>query len=109
MFKKDQRYSFRKGIPSKSLNAELFNLRYQNNDKGKYVCAFVVGVKVDKRSAVRHKIKRKFANALREILKDKKISYDLVFFVKKASLEKEYSEIKQEILNILTKTGILNN
>ena len=108
MFSKSQRYSFKKGFPAKSFSCDLFNLRYQRNDN-KFSCAFVVGNKVDRGSVVRHKIKRRYACALREILKNKNTMYDLVFFIKTASLEKEYNIIKQEIIGALRKTGILIN
>ena len=109
MFSRNQRYSFNKGFPAKSINCDFFNLKYQKNDKGNYFNAFVVPGKIDKRSVVRHKIKRRYANALREILKNKDISYDLVFFIKKTSMGKKYGEIKQEIINVLTKTDILRS
>lgn len=108
MFSRNQRYSFNKGFPAKSINCDFFNLRYQRNDN-KFSCAFVVSGKIDKRSVVRHKIKRRYANALREILKNKDISYDLVFFIKKMSLGKEYQEIKQQISTVLINSGILTN
>lgn len=108
MFTKNQRYSFKKGFPAKSFSCDLFNLRFQRNDN-KFSCAFVIGNKIDKGSVVRHKIKRRYAHALREILKNKDTMYDLVFFIKTASLEKEYNTIKQEIIDALRKTGILVN
>lgn len=94
-------------MPAKGISCDLFSLKYQENEQKKYLCAFVAGIKIDKRSTVRHLLKRRFANALREILKNKNIPYNLVFFIKKESLTKNYQEIKQEIMKTFLKSGIL--
>lgn len=107
MFKKSQRYSFRKGVPSKNLNTKYFNLRYQGNNKGEMSCAFVAGTKVDKRSVVRNKLKRRYANALKEITQERHISFDLVFYIKRESKDKDYVKIAEEIKKALEKEQIL--
>src|SRR3989338_6298514 len=105
MFKKNQRYSFKKRLPAKSVRCDLFSLRFHENDQKKFLCAFVAGSKIDRRSTVRHLIKRRFANALREILKNKNIPYNLVFFINKSSLDKSFQEIKQEITKTFINIG----
>ncbi len=101
MFKKTSRYSFKKGLPGKSLVSPSFVLRYEENSQQEAKFAVVVSKKVDKRATVRNKIKRKFLNILKESSADQKES--LVFFLKKVSLDKTDEELKKEIKEVLNK------
>ncbi len=58
MFPKSYRYSFRKGLPKKTLSTTFFVIKYDNSQDDSMHCAVVVGKKVDKRAVVRNKIKR---------------------------------------------------
>lgn len=108
MFPKKQRYSFSKGYPSRSLSTEHFSLRYQKNNEGRLSCAVIVANKVDKRSVVRHRLKRRFIHALKEVLENKDFSYDLVFFLKKKSQDLEsIGDVKASIKNVLEKKSIV--
>lgn len=101
MFPKRERYSFKKGLPKHTLSTPFFILRYQKNDLSKLQCAVVAGKKIDKRATVRNKIKRRFIHIIKEIMKDKNVSYDFVFFLKKAIIEKERDKVKEELEKIL--------
>ena len=70
-------------------------------------CAVIVANKVDKRSTVRHRLKRRFIHALKEALENKDPSYDLVFFLKKKSQDLEsIRDFKASIKNVLERNNI---
>ncbi len=106
MFKKSARFSFKKGVPAKSTNSAFFNLRFRENNNG-LKCAFIIGRKVDKRSTVRNKIKRRFSEALKKILGEKTINFDLVFYLKKELEDKSFLELQSDLKNILEKAKII--
>lgn len=101
MFKKKSRFSFKKGLPDKSLVSPSFVLRYETNPQQEAKIAVVVSKKVDKRATVRNKIKRKVLFILKELVPKKN---DFVFFLKKASLERSDEDLKKEISEALSKT-----
>lgn len=98
MFKKKLRFSFKKGLPKKSLVSESFVLRYQDNPESQGKIAVVVSKKVDRKAVVRNGIKRKFLVILKKVLGEE-FSREMVFFLKKNSLEKTEEELKEEIEN----------
>jgi len=106
MFKKNNRYSFKKGMPAKSLNSQLFNLRFQENNEG-LKFAVITGKKIDARATVRNRLKRRFSEAFRKVLNSKIMNYSLVFFLKKELNNKTFTEMQAEIENILKKAEIL--
>lgn len=69
--------------------------------------AIVVGKKIDKRSTVRHRLKRIFTYALKEIVDKKSVSYDLIFFLKNQVKEKDFNEVKERIKTVLEKLAII--
>lgn len=105
MFSKKNRFSFRKGLPAKYLNTKLFSLRYQKNDLADIRVAVVVSGRIEKKAVVRNMLRRRFSQALKEVLDKKKISFDLVFFLKKEICDISYQEIKSFIQ--LSLKGIL--
>jgi len=107
MFKKEQRYSFKKNLPSKYLNNQYFNLRYEKNESEGLRVAVVIGKKIDKRATVRNKLKRIFKNAIKENLKEKTVNYGLVFFLKKSLLQLDFEKIKGEIAKALKEIGVI--
>lgn len=106
MFSKDKRFSYKAGAPSNYINSHCFSLRYKKNNEGLH-CAVVVGKKVDKKAVVRHTLKRRFLHALKELLHDKEVSYDLVFFLNRKSIEKKFEELQDEIKSALQRLEII--
>lgn len=104
MLNKDRRYSFRKGVPKKSIVATTCMLRYQPNPEGPKV-AVVVSKKVDKKAVVRNRLKRRFYHIVEEILHENVIPFDVVFFLREGI--KESDDIKDEVHSALLKAGIL--
>lgn len=103
MFKKENRYSFKEGLPKKYISTKYFNLRYGESENGNLHFAAVVGKKIDKRSVIRHKLKRKFSRGFEEIIKERKLPYDFVFFLKRSIIDLDYLELKDEIKKALEK------
>lgn len=108
MFAKQQRYSFKRKLPQRSLHTGYFTLRYQSNQEGVFRCGVVVGKKIDKRSTVRNRLKRRFIHALRDNIQRKTLPYTLVFFLKKELVGKDFVEMKRIIYDGLTKAHILH-
>lgn len=109
MFAKKNRFSFRRGAPRQTLHTPFFVLAYQKNTDSQFRCAVVVGKKVDKRAVARNTVKRKIVSILEEITKDKKIGFELVFFIRKEinTIIENRDEIKKHLEEALLKTHIL--
>lgn len=107
MFAKDTRYLFQGGIPSQTLSTPYFLFKYQKNLDQKNHYAIVVSKKVDKRSVVRNSLKRKMSHILRELLKETKEFYDLVFFTRPCIVSLSNEQLKQEIARALERVNIL--
>lgn len=97
MFKKQQRYSFKGKLPSRYLNTQFFNLRYEENKDEGFHCAVVVGKKIAQKASVRNTLKRRFVHALKEVLAGNIVSYNLVFFLKRGLQELDFQAIKEQI------------
>lgn len=107
MFKKEQRYSFRKKLPASSFNTIFFTLRFEKSVDKSFSSGIVVSKKVDRLAVRRNKLKREFVHALKEVIKDKKITYSLVFFLKKASSELTFEKMTESIKIALEKAKII--
>jgi ribonuclease P protein component len=101
MFKKQDRFSFRSGVPKEKLVTPLFILKFQKSTDPKY--AVVVGKRVSKKAVQRNKAKRLFTQALQEILKEKTNNNDLVFFLRLPYTEYQKSAIISELENLISK------
>lgn len=71
--------------------------------------AFTVGVKIDKRAVVRNRLRRQIREAVRLLIKEKKIpsGYYVLFVARAGIRSKEYAEISKEIRELLLKAGLL--
>lgn len=107
MFKKSERYSFKKGLPSQVLSDPLFTLRYQPNESFSTKCAVVVSKKVSMKAVLRNKIKRLILEAIKAELGVRKLSYDLVFFAKKNIVGYKYEDIRMRVHDVFKKTNLL--
>jgi len=94
-------------MPAKNFSSRFFNLRYQKNNNEGLRCGIVVAKKIDKRSTVRNRLKRIFSEALKKVLEEKNINFDLVFFLKKESVGKNFFEIQKEMEEVLINTAVI--
>lgn len=101
MFKKTQRFSFKKGVPRKKIITPLFFVRFQVSNSPTY--AVVAGKSVSKKSVQRNRIKRLTREILKEILKSTSNKFDLVIFLRQPFVEYKKSVIIQELQNIIHK------
>jgi len=107
MFKKQDRFSFGRGLPKSKKVTPYFVVRFQKSDPStdsassgpKY--AVVTSKKVSKKAVLRNKTKRVFLQALKEILEKSVNEYDLIFFLRLPSHEYQKSGIMVELEKIL--------
>lgn len=102
MFPKKNRFNFKDSLPKKIINSNSFSLRYGKN-VGKLRVAVVISKKVDKRSAVRNKIKRRILDSIQKGVHTKN-PFDIIFYVKKNALsskdlENEVNQAVEKIKN----------
>lgn len=104
--KKDFKEVVEKG---KGLKKDFLILKFIKNDLKTTRIGFAVGQKVSKKATLRNKIKRRLREAVNLLSAKIKSGYDLVFFAKKGSEEKSFSEIKEKVGEILTKAKLLKD
>ena len=92
MFKRSQRFSFRRGAPRAKKILPLFIVRFQKSE-GESRYAVVTGKVVSKKAVLRNRTKRVFIQTLKEILENTPNSYDLVFFLRLPAQEYQKSSI----------------
>ncbi len=68
--------------------------------------AFIVTKKIDSRSVVRHRVKRKLVHALAPLLSSLPSNLDLIFFAKTVATTRQVSELKAEIELVLKKANL---
>lgn len=100
MFARENRYSFKRGIPKNVYRAPFFVLRFQKNNDTLH-CAVITGKKIDKRAVVRNRLRRQFTQNLKNEIGDKTVSYDLVFYLRKDILGLENKIMQAEIKKTL--------
>ena len=105
MFKRANRYSFKKSIPSKVFQTPYFAMRF-DNDSSVLSCAVVVGKKVDKSAVVRNRIKRMIVLQIQEFV-PLETKARIVLFVRKQEKKKEKEVIKEELEKALKTTKIV--
>jgi len=103
--KKDFSEIKRKG---KVLKGKLFDFLFQKSavDFCPPAFAFIVSKKIDKRATKRNRIKRLLSESVRSFLPQIKPGIKGVFLVKKEILEKNFTEIKNEV-EVIFKEGNL--
>lgn len=74
-----------------------------NLQKNRFACA--VGLKVSKKATQRNKIKRKIEEIIRINLGGIKQGFDIVVMVNPEIIEKNYDEIKEELISLFKKAG----
>lgn len=102
MFKKSFRFSFRGGVPKKSIVTPFFIVRYDTSEENNTQIAVVVGKKVSKKAVERNKIKRQLVAQLKENLTDLN-GKTLVLYARKPIIDASKEEIAVEIEKIKTR------
>lgn len=105
MFKKSQRFSFRRRVPRNKIVSPFFILKYEASDEPKY--AVVTSKAVSKKAVHRNKTKRMFIFELKNALPSTK-TYTLVFFLRRPYTEYSKSAIITELQNVLAKLEVRN-
>ncbi|MFH1292299.1 MAG: ribonuclease P protein component [bacterium] len=105
------------------VNADFLDLKYvelvknkeffpKKSDPTEFVqqlkVAFVVGVKISKSAVRRNRLKRQMREVVRLLIKDSALKQGcyLMILAKKSALDREYTEIEQEIQCLLRKARI---
>lgn len=101
---KDFKKTLKKG---KAFQKEFLFLKHASNDLRESRFGFVVSVAVSKKATVRNRIKRKLREATRKNLSDIKRGRDVVVIVQPDFEEMYFSEIKEVLLNLYKKAGLL--
>lgn len=105
MLTRQHRYSFRNGVPRKSIQSPYCILRYDSAEI--FSVGIVVSKKVAGRAVDRNRIKRMYRSVLREMLKKHKLCVALVFYVRKKSLFATRKELQDHLEQIFKKEGII--
>lgn len=85
----------------------LFLFFKKGEDRKKTKAALVVGKKIDKRAAVRNKIKRMMAGGVKACFKRMRKGQEIVILARKGILGKSDKEIEKEVKKGLEKAGLL--
>lgn len=70
--------------------------------------AFIVSKKIDKRSVVRHQVKRKLSEAIGSVLERLPKNTELVFLAKQKAIEEGREEIGREVESVLKRARLLS-
>ena len=82
-----------------------FKILKNNLDYNRY--GIVINTKIDKRAVVRNKIRRRIKEIIRLNDKNFEKGFDVMFLVRESVKELEYSEIKEKLLKLFKKSGLL--
>ncbi len=91
------------------LYGENFYLRYlDRKDEKPSLFSIVVSSKVQKTSVGRHASKRKISSVIEEGYLKSKPGFSVIIFCKKEVTAIPHKEVKREIFELLSKSGMLN-
>ncbi len=97
--KKDFDQIFKTG---QSFYCSFLGIKALKNDLDVNRLGIIIGLKVSKVAVIRNKIKRQIREIVKKFPK-KKDNYDFLIIVKKEILNKDFKEIKEEILKLQAK------
>lgn len=101
---KDIKTLFARG---KSVFGIWVGMKYRKNGLQNSRFAVVAGIKVSKKAVVRNRLKRQVRAVIHERLEQIAPGYDVILFMKKEILEKDFKEIENQILQSLKKAKLL--
>ncbi len=90
---------------AKVFHSAFFTLRSTSNALSNSRFGFIAGKKIDKRSVVRNKVKRKIRSCIEEKWLSLK-GYDILFAIKKGAIEASRDEVCKEVGSIMEKLSI---
>ncbi len=91
----------------KQYDSPSFGLLVSFGSKSESQAAFIVSKKIDKRSVVRHQVKRKLADAISPFLPRLGKNVELVFLAKQKIIEAPPEQIKSELETVLNRARLL--
>lgn len=90
-----------------NVKGEFISFKYSSNDLEYPRFAFVISKKIDSRSVVRNKLKRKLSLSIEEIFDRIEIGNDIVIFPGKITLEKSQQDITREIISVFKRKNLI--
>ena len=102
---KDFKRVFSKG---KYCQLNFIKLKASKNNLQKNRFGCVAGLKVSKKATQRNKIKRRIEEIIRLKLDKLKQGFDVVIMVDPIIIEKNYGEVKEELINLFRKAKLWN-
>jgi ribonuclease P protein component len=115
MLPKKNRLSLRRNLQAQSLNERIvqgkyFGLRIIRRDPSADPrFAIIVSSKVAKKATQRNSIKRLFCEAIRPLLKDLKMGYDVVLLTNRKATEASLSELQDSVMQSFKKANLLES
>lgn len=92
---------------STTSTSPLFTMKVSNNTLDVSRFGFVVSKRVDKRAAMRNRIKRVLRSCIEELHERITGGYDILFFLKAELLEKNRDSVYNEVHRVLGKNNLL--
>ena len=102
---KDIKALFARG---KSVFGIWLGMKFQPNKLSVSRFAVVVGTKVSKKAVVRNRLKRQIRAVIQEYLPRTNPGYDVLFFLKKEAIGKDFEEISKQVVQSLKKARLLS-
>jgi ribonuclease P protein component len=104
--KKDFEATFKKG---KFLKSKNFILRFAKNNLEFSRFGFIVSQKVSKKAVVRNKVRRRVSAIIKNSFESIKPGQDIIFIALFGADKKNFSEVKEEVLEILNTSKLIKN
>ena len=90
----------------KMYDSPSFGMLVAYGTSGRPQCAFIVSKKIDRRSVVRHEVKRKLSDTVQPFLPRLPKNLELVFLAKPKAVTISKDELYQEVLAILNRARL---
>ncbi len=92
----------------KNYDSPSFGLLVSYRSASEPVCAFIISKKIDKRSVVRHEVKRKLSDAITSFLPRLPKNIELVFLAKQKAVQSTREELKKELESVLGRARLVS-
>ena len=86
---------------------DFIKIKFLKNNLDISRFSFIVGLKISKKAVQRNKIKRRLEEIIRLNFKQINTGFDILVFVDKEIMEKEYIEIKEVLIYLFKKSRII--
>jgi len=90
----------------KMYDSPSFGMLVSYGSSGQPQCAFIVSKKIDRRSVVRHEVKRKLSDSVQPFLPQLSRNLELVFLAKQKAVTISKDELHQEVATILNRARL---